>query len=116
MPYCPKCRYEFRDNIKVCPDCNSELVELLPDDAPDIDVKWVLLGKLSSVVEAEMLREMLANEKISALIKSDLFHSLLATQGTGMAGSFAKVYVAEDQLAKARDIYRAMSEDNSSDG
>lgn len=32
MPYCPKCRYEYRDDIKDCPDCDIELVEELPPE------------------------------------------------------------------------------------
>ena len=31
VPYCPKCRDEFQDWVKICPDCNVALVEkLLP--------------------------------------------------------------------------------------
>ena len=30
MPYCPKCREEFREGGKVCPDCGVELVAELP--------------------------------------------------------------------------------------
>ena len=31
MPYCPKCRDEFEDWVKVCPDCNVTLVDELPE-------------------------------------------------------------------------------------
>ncbi len=30
MPYCPKCRDEFQDWAKVCPDCGIALVKELP--------------------------------------------------------------------------------------
>jgi hypothetical protein len=30
VPYCPECRDEFQDWVKVCPDCNVALVEKLP--------------------------------------------------------------------------------------
>jgi hypothetical protein len=30
VPYCPKCRDEFQDWVKVCPDCGVALVEKLP--------------------------------------------------------------------------------------
>ena len=31
MPYCPECRYEYREGVEKCPDCDVELVEALPD-------------------------------------------------------------------------------------
>lgn len=33
MPWCPKCRQEFQDTIKVCPTCNEALVDKL---APEL--------------------------------------------------------------------------------
>jgi len=30
VPYCPKCREEFQDWVKVCPDCGVALVDKLP--------------------------------------------------------------------------------------
>lgn len=29
MPFCPKCKYEYKDGIKICSDCNVELVDSL---------------------------------------------------------------------------------------
>lgn len=29
MPWCPKCKNEYREGIKVCADCGIELVESL---------------------------------------------------------------------------------------
>lgn len=29
--WCPKCKYEYREGIKVCADCGCELVEKLDD-------------------------------------------------------------------------------------
>jgi hypothetical protein len=30
MPCCPKCREEFQDWVKVCPDCGASLIERPP--------------------------------------------------------------------------------------
>ena len=30
MPYCPECRDEFQEWVKVCPDCKVTLVKELP--------------------------------------------------------------------------------------
>ncbi len=37
MPWCPKCKYEYRDGIKVCADCGCELVDEEPVDTMDTE-------------------------------------------------------------------------------
>lgn len=32
MPWCPKCKYEYREGVKKCSDCNIELVEVLSEE------------------------------------------------------------------------------------
>ena len=32
MPWCPKCKTEYRDGVTACPDCGSRLVEELPEE------------------------------------------------------------------------------------
>lgn len=32
MPFCPKCRYEYTDNVTICPDCGSTLTDTLEDN------------------------------------------------------------------------------------
>lgn len=31
MPFCPKCKYEYKEGVKVCSDCGVELVDSLDD-------------------------------------------------------------------------------------
>lgn len=38
MPFCPVCKYEYKDGICRCPNCDVDLVEQLPDDEPEIPV------------------------------------------------------------------------------
>lgn len=38
MSYCPKCRYEYREGIKECPDCDVALVEEMPPEDENNDV------------------------------------------------------------------------------
>ncbi len=32
MPWCPKCKNEYREGFRVCADCGCELVETLPEE------------------------------------------------------------------------------------
>lgn len=32
MSWCPTCKKEFQDEVRICPDCNEELVESLSDE------------------------------------------------------------------------------------
>jgi len=110
MPFCPKCKYEFESDIKKCPDCGTTLVPQLPEEH-EVEVKWVLLKKLSSPVQAEMIKEILADNNIQSFIKSDLIHDTFATHGTSMAGSYAKLYVAENKQKAAQRIVAQVSSD-----
>ena len=40
MPWCPKCKTEYRKGFKVCADCGSELVEEEPVEAADEEAEW----------------------------------------------------------------------------
>ena len=35
MPWCPKCKTEYREGFAVCADCGSELVSEEPGDSSD---------------------------------------------------------------------------------
>jgi len=111
MPYCPQCRYEFQADIDVCPDCHEALVDRLPEDAPAVEIRWSLLGTVDSILTAEMIKGALANSDIPAVIRSDVFRSVLQTQGTGMAGTFAKLFVPAERLAQAEEIFRNFTAD-----
>lgn len=76
MPFCPKCHYEYKDDVQTCPDCNLPLVANLDAvdreaDDPDADRKWVALAKLTSQQHAEMLIEALRAKDIPAVLESD---------------------------------------------
>ncbi|MBO8130192.1 MAG: DUF2007 domain-containing protein [Candidatus Marinimicrobia bacterium] len=105
MPFCPKCKYEFTEGVKTCPDCGEKLVDTLNEDEI-VDVKWVPVGTLKSSMYGDMARELLEKNDIPALVVTDFFHGALATSGTGLAGTFAKIYVPEGSVNKAREILK----------
>lgn len=38
MPFCPSCKYEYKDDVCRCPDCDVDLVDQLSDEEPEIPV------------------------------------------------------------------------------
>jgi hypothetical protein len=75
MPYCPKCRYEYRKGITNCPDCGEWLVDDLPDaidedsyEEDSLYEDWLQLARLTSYQYAEMIIEGLRSKNIPAVI------------------------------------------------
>lgn len=68
---CPKCEYEYRDDIKVCPDCGTELISsdqfeghlVHPSD-------WIIVYTCAEPYEAEMYKSNLESADIETLIIS----------------------------------------------
>lgn len=75
MPYCPKCRYEYKPEIVTCPDCNEKLVAELPiEPEPTEEGKsyddWVQVARFTSQQYSDMLLEVLRAKNIPAVIQS----------------------------------------------
>jgi len=75
MPFCPKCKYEYKTGSDVCPDCNTALVDsLAKDDSQETHQDWIPLARLTSSQYAEMVMEALRAKDIPAVIHSDAGH------------------------------------------
>lgn len=79
MPFCPKCRYEYRPEISECPDCQEKLVPALslePEEAdgPGREYDWVPIARMTSVQYAEMVIEALRSKDIPALLADRTGH------------------------------------------
>ena len=71
MPFCPNCRFEYKEGLTECPDCGARLVEKLPAEKPPESPNFVPLRNLPSRMYAQMLKEALENEGIASMIKGD---------------------------------------------
>jgi len=82
MPICPKCKYEYRSDQTVCPDCNEKLVDTLPPKlvAQSPDDSWVSVCRVGSSVKSEMAKGALDSSNIPSIVMSSSF----AAHGKGL--------------------------------
>jgi len=124
MPYCPKCRYEYKPDVAECPDCGAELVEVLPEetgkDPNEPERRWKLLYNATARSAAEFLKGALKSAGIECVVKyrGGYFGRAMA-YGLGAATGVpdAEVYVLEEQFAEAEEIrLQTVGDDDTSMG
>ena len=117
MPFCPKCRYEYKPEIWECPDCGVRLVtELKDEESTDVktedsvqDMSLVPLKTLPSKIQADMLQDALENKGIISMTKVDpnvairYFRLLNPFLSGGVT-----IWVSESDLARAKEIAEQM--------
>lgn len=113
MPYCPKCGYEYRDDIESCPDCEVDLVAEPPAEIPEEyqDAEWVELHSFSGPMYARMAIEMLQKEEIPAYTQTQFFGSAFGVGGAGYVGGATPVFVLEPDLGRAEQIIEPIIEE-----
>lgn len=108
MPWCPKCRAEYREGFFVCNSCSEQLVDDLPLDAEynvsrfKYDPPEFLIS-LKDGREAEVVESLLTAYQIPVIKKfRDAGAYLEICTGTTVFG--VDVYVPSRLLQKAKDI------------
>jgi hypothetical protein len=104
MPFCPNCKYEYEQEVEVCPDCGAALVDTLPEEKEAEPVKHVFLRDVPSRLYAEMLKGALENQGISCVVKGDDIGIMLGTYSTTQAPMRTSVWVDRNKLFQAQKI------------
>jgi len=100
MPFCPKCREEFRENFSVCLECNVALVETLEDEAEqaaELEVACTLTDEQT----AHIIRGYLESEDIPCVLENATFHAAPAPE-TGLTQ--VRLWVQKADAPAARDL------------
>ena len=103
MPYCPNCRYEYKESIKKCPDCGASLVDKLKEEESPQNINYVPLRSLPSRLYAEMVQEALKKEGIPSIIKSDDIAVTFPSHGTTSAVP-VNIWVPKENVKRAEEI------------
>ena len=105
MPFCPECKYEYRDGFTKCSDCGADLVDKLPEHE-EVSVKLVPLKTQPGRIYSEMVKEVLEKKGIFCIIESGPLFSL---GSTGSEGDESVILVPEDRYEEAEKILEEMS-------
>lgn len=102
MPFCPKCKYEYRSDVTTCPDCGLKLVPKLHESEKQkqdpIDIELVEVGDFTFDVQAEEAKVLLESHGIMTVIENAISSMIYP----GMSG--IKVLVPKEEEKKAREI------------
>ena len=118
MPFCPKCKYEYRPGITKCPDCQEYLVDFLPeekgaedlDDYKNID-NWQPLARLTAQQYAEMVVAGLKDKGIPVVMISETGHFGYTGQlGIGSYRPIGGGYVILAPADRAEDVMSLTSQ------
>lgn len=124
MPWCPRCRSEYREGFTTCSECNSDLVEKLEEEKAEKNIydHEVYLTTVSNNIEADVLESLLNSYKIPLLRKyreAGGYLSLYMGNVTSDIDIFvpSKLFDVAKELiqVKAEGEYEANSENNNRD-
>ena len=93
MAWCPKCRYEYRDGIEMCPDCKVALVDELPSEDKG------LAGKDTDFQKEQCLNINTENDAIY-----EKFAENFSSDIDKQVSDSDKIKVYQDKKTKAEDF------------
>lgn len=117
MPWCPKCRVEYREGFNMCPDCEQELVDELQlgeESSKGYGYKYdndeeVFLVSVADEIEADIIESLLGSHGIPVMKKRKETGSYLnIVMGVNLFG--VDIYVPSKAFKKANEILMARDE------
>lgn len=100
--FCPKCRYEYRKGFQVCPDCNVNLTDSLPDkqEKQSEFIEYVELLITYNPADVAIIKSLLDAENITYYFNAEQFMYVRPLAEP------ARLMVKKDEVEKAREILK----------
>jgi len=110
MPWCPKCKFEYRDGFDKCSDCDVDLVEELEKEDPVEYDSTVFLITAKDTINAEMMESMLNDHGIPVLKKYRETGGYLNIY-MGMTNYGVDLYVPSQSIDQAKEVILPVTEE-----
>ena len=101
--FCPKCKHEYVEGIKVCPECNVDLVHELPDKmnidtSPNLKIVTAFCSSNPGTVA--IAKSILESENIQYKVKNEFMQVVYGIGNTAPA----EIQVKEEDKEKAQSL------------
>ena len=101
---CTICHAEYLNNVKICGDCNSKLVDASPLDLPIQNMDWISLPPISGKIYVDMIIDIFNKNKIPHYLKSNWINATFSIEGTSNLGDISRIFVPKKHEKKSLDI------------
>ena len=117
--HCPSCGKTFDPATAACPDCGVGLVETPPGLPPDPTIRLTSVFRTGDPALIALAKSLLDSEGIEYLVRSegvqDLFGGGRIGAGFNIVTGPAEFVVREDDVEKARELFRDLEASTSTD-
>ena len=120
MPWCPKCRAEYREGFTECSTCQVPLVDTMPEEnevpereefvLPEGMEKPIAVYTAKNRLEAETVCDLLRDHGIAVFDRPAAFRQIQAYSGAD-ARFGVEILVDASQTARARELIEEMNHD-----
>jgi hypothetical protein len=108
MPFCPECNYEYRNEVKTCPECKVDLTESLDSRPSPSDRAYSEVYMVANRMEADLISSLLSENGILFLIRDLRLFPVLPDFGRRAR---LRVAVQADKEEQARKLLKEARED-----